>query len=196
MAKTFKGAVSKELGKRLTAEGKEATDKRIGIPREERRRRSATYKKDREVRFDPSDISRMLDDLARATGGGCKSPAEELRIYRHWVPVLVCEYFDQNDTMIALLESVDAIDSGMGSRSRKRWTEEEDNKLIDMAADGASMSMMGFVLDRTPTAIQTRISYLVGIERLSQEVAGKFIGWLNGELVEGEIDGTVSRERK
>lgn len=96
-----------------------------------------------------------------------------------------------SDATKAVLDSVDDVDKGQGKRSRKRWTKEEDEKLIEMAADGESMTMIAFVLDRTPTAVQTRISYLVGIERMSQEIGGHFIGWMDGEHVEAEVSGTV-----
>lgn len=86
------------------------------------------------------------------------------------------------------------MDDQVGERSRKRWTEEEDNLLIEMAvADGTTTVELARVFGRTPGAIQSRITYLVGIERLSSKVAGRFIGTIDGEQAEVEIDGIVSK---
>lgn len=93
----------------------------------------------------------------------------------------------------ALLE-IERHESNVGERSRKRWTSEDDDLLIETAAqDGATIFGMAKEFGRTPSAIASRISHLVGIKRMSAEVAGRFIGTLNGEFVEGDIDGVVSK---
>lgn len=100
---------------------------------------------------------------------------------------------DLKDTM--LLE-IERHESNVGERSRKRWTPEDDELLIETASqDDATIFGMAKQFGRTPGAIQSRISYLVGIKRVSEEIAGRFIGTLNGEFVEGDIDGIVSKGR-
>lgn len=93
-----------------------------------------------------------------------------------------------------LFTEIDRMGDGIGDRGRKRWTYEEDEALIDMAArDDVNIIDLSREFGRTPSAIKTRISHLVGIERITTEVAGRFIGNLNGVFTEGTIDGTVTR---
>ena len=94
-----------------------------------------------------------------------------------------------------LLKELDRMGAGIGERGRKRWTNEEDELLIEMASyDSTTIIDLSKEFGRTPGAIQSRISKLVGIKKLSMEVAGRFIGTLNGELIEGDINGTVSKQ--
>ncbi|MGX8696352.1 MAG: hypothetical protein ACSW8D_08210 [Prevotella sp.] len=197
MAKgTFSKAVKAKANGKLTVEDSKRRDKQAGLPRDKRRADTLKKRLDKKwcPKIEPEFVGEALDALAEALQG--KMPInKELATYRKYIPSFMVEFFDQGELILSLLESVDEVDSGMAKRNRKRWTEEEDEQLIEMAANGSSMTLMGFALDRTPTAVQTRISYLVGIEKLSVDVAGKFIGWLDGELVEGDIDGTVSKRK-
>lgn len=84
-------------------------------------------------------------------------------------------------------------------RDNKRWTEEEDNALVEMAVlfDGNLenlffMAPMWF--GRTPDSVKTRLSYLVGKKRLTVKVEGKFEGDFEGELVKGQISGLVHKK--
>lgn len=86
------------------------------------------------------------------------------------------------------------LTENVGERGRKRWTQQDDELLIEMASqDDTTIIDLSRQFGRTPGAIQSRISKLVGIKKMSVEVAGRFIGTLNGEFVEGNIDGTVSK---
>ena len=77
-------------------------------------------------------------------------------------------------------------------RGNKRWTNEEDETLINLVCEGkTNIHKISTILGRSPGAIQTHISYLVGRKRITQEVAGKFIGFINGITAEAEICGTV-----
>lgn len=58
--------------------------------------------------------------------------------------------------------------------------------------DGESFGYLMF--GRSAGAIATRVSYLVGIKKVSEEVAGKFVGYLDGKHVEGVINGTVRKD--
>lgn len=92
-----------------------------------------------------------------------------------------------------LLTELDRMGEGIGERGRKRWSQEEDELLIEMAArSDVTIIELSREFGRTPGAIQSRITHLVGINRLSKEVAGRFVGSLNGEHVEGDIVGTIT----
>lgn len=100
----------------------------------------------------------------------------------------------QQEVLEKALSELHRMDDQVGERSRKRWTEQEDNLLIEEAAkDNTTTVELARIFGRTPGAIQSRITYLVGIERLSSKVAGRFIGTIDGMQAEVEIDGVVSK---
>lgn len=82
-------------------------------------------------------------------------------------------------------------------RNHKRWTSDEDEMLIESVTRDDFNPDAGFIdiariFGRTPSAIKSRITYLVGVKKISQNVAGKFIGRINGIETEGYIDGVLS----
>ena len=77
---------------------------------------------------------------------------------------------------------------------RKKWRPDEDEMLIELASTGTmSMTDLAQAIGRTPSAISSRLSTLVGIGRVSQEIAGRFTGTMNGQMVSGNISGTLER---
>lgn len=121
-----------------------------------------------------------------------KSAHKEITEYRKLCRQLV-EYQFYYQTLIETLgEEVDRVISGQSCRGGKRWSDDEDEILIDSASRDMPISRISIMLGRTPAAIQTRLSYLVGIKRVSAKVAGRFVGWFNGDQVEGDIDGVVT----
>lgn len=94
----------------------------------------------------------------------------------------------------ALME-LDRYEDGYADQSRKRWTEEEDEALIERAAcDDSTPIQLAQEFGRSPGAITSRISYLVGIKRVSSKVAGRFIGRIDGQEVEADIDGVLTKK--
>lgn len=118
----------------------------------------------------------------------------ELTNYRKLVPVIL-QYVESlaadNDRYVKMLNRF-ADDSK--EKSHKRWTEQEDNLLIEMVCKDESMPILSAALGRTVPAIKTRLTYLVGVKRLSQKVVGKFIGEINGEQTEASLAGTIYKE--
>ena len=79
-------------------------------------------------------------------------------------------------------------------RTGKKWTKEEDEILIEMLCDDdTNLIEIATTLGRSVSAISTRCSVLVGIERTKQNISGKFIGKLNGLVVDGTIDGILTK---
>lgn len=77
-------------------------------------------------------------------------------------------------------------------RSHKKWSSIEDEQLIDAVSKGdSSIIELSCAFGRSPSAIKSRVSYLVGIKRVSSEIAGRFIGTLNGISIEGNIKGQL-----
>ena len=86
--------------------------------------------------------------------------------------------------------------AGKARNNRKRWSAGEDELLIEYVSKNVSIHEISKIFGRTPAAISTRVSELVGINKLSQEIAGKFIGKLNGMDIEAHIDGTLIKNKK
>lgn len=87
------------------------------------------------------------------------------------------------------------LETGTSRNNNKRWTADEDEKLIELVCAGEwSPIEISTTFGRSIPAIKTRVSKLVGLKRLSAEIAGQFIGTIDGEKVEGRIDGKVYKE--
>lgn len=98
----------------------------------------------------------------------------------------VCQIFEAFAEQIA---------SGSYRNSRKRWREEDDETLIDLVCEGKSDVFIANCLGRSVSACKSRVSYLVGIEKMSEKTAGYFIGMLSGEEVNGLIEGQVYKQK-
>lgn len=62
-------------------------------------------------------------------------------------------------------------------KKHTRWTEEDDNKLIELATtEGMSPQLLSNLMERTPGSVQNRLSKLVGVKRDSKPVDGIFKG--------------------
>lgn len=94
------------------------------------------------------------------------------------------------------MKMLDRFTRNIPDRNNKKWSDGEDELLIDMICEEEhSLLELSTIFGRTPTALKSRVSYLVGINKVSSEIAGKFIGTINGEEVCGDIKGTLNRER-
>lgn len=77
-------------------------------------------------------------------------------------------------------------------RANKRWSREEDEEIIDRVYEGKmNIHQLSTIFGRSPGAIKTHISELVGRERLSVAVVGRFIGTIDGVSADSDIRGTV-----
>lgn len=75
----------------------------------------------------------------------------------------------------------------------KRWTPEEESNLIEMVTQpNMTLVELSTMFGRTPSAIQAKLTNLVGLKRVDRKIAGKFVGNLNGEHLEGFIDGIIN----
>jgi len=138
-----------------------------------------------------------FDQLQKALGvegyGSC-STAEQLRIFKKYTPKLLALYRMTHEALCAACKNENRVFEATAERARKRWDPDEDEVLVELASqDDMSMTELAVTMGRTPGAIQSRLSQLVGIGRISQSVAGRFVGTIDGEHVQGFIDGDVQR---
>ena len=123
-----------------------------------------------------------------------KSISHQMKVFRKYVPVLLDLYDMSTQALIASCKQAEELQGSLAERSKKRYTPEEDEAIISTAAEGDTLVAIALAVGRTPTAIQTRISHLVGIGKISQSVAGRFIGTINGSQIDAEIDGVVYKQ--
>lgn len=161
--------------------------------------------------FDPTDINvlllnfkeekKKLDGLQDAIvklSMLCNQPHgtafSQIQQFRKLVPKILNLILFQAKIIDGLEESFDRIVNNMSKNNGKKWTREEDDLLIEIVARGElTIAEIAITFGRTPSAITTRVSYLVGIKRVSEEIAGRFTGYLDGRSVEGFIKGTVRK---
>lgn len=140
-----------------------------------------------------SDPNVIVAEIINALETTC-NPYAQIKLFRNLLRRAGMQITMQNDLIDKLLLENDRATDGIGERGRKRWTQQDDELLIEMAAqEDTTIIDLSKQFGRTPGAIQSRISRLVGIKKLSAEIAGRFIGTLNGEFVEGNIDGIVRK---
>lgn len=134
-----------------------------------------------------------IGKILLAIKGQPENPMKRLKIYDECVPLLleVTENFDAYACRSK--ELLESTWNNQGIRRNKRWTEEEDEELIEFIAHDWGIGVVASLFGRTPSAIASRVSYLVGIERVSQEIAGRFVGTLNGQHIHGMIDGELQK---
>lgn len=78
-------------------------------------------------------------------------------------------------------------------RNGKRWLDDEDILLIERVAAGDSIQKIANTFGRTPLAVSGRVSHLVGIKRITEEIAGRIEGYLNGTEIEGVFVGRIRK---
>lgn len=117
--------------------------------------------------------------------------SKELLTYRKYVPVLLryCEFLDKFSNVT--VKTMQRIESDCEERKYERWTEEEDAALIELICSDRTIIEVSAALGRTVASIKTRVSKLVGIRRISQDVAGRFVGTADGQIVDLQINGTL-----
>ncbi len=121
-----------------------------------------------------------------------KSVAWQLKALRKNAKILLdlCEIY--SEALDDAVEEFERLKGKAGERHRKRWTKEEDEALIELASrDGETPASLSVTFGRTPQAIATHLSELIGIERTQQTVLGQFVGTIGGAHVEGPAVGTV-----
>lgn len=124
-----------------------------------------------------------------------KSIIVELNTFRKYCPILIKELCIITDINKKAVRENEQVISGATKNQNKRWTKEEDNVLIEMACKpDENIQTLSIMFGRTPASVANRITTLVGAKRLSQKVAGRFVGYINGEKTEADIAGTVHKE--
>ena len=116
----------------------------------------------------------------------------ELKIYRKYVPELLKDYIRTIRDNNAHIKVMKRMRTDSEEKKYKKWTDAEDNELIELVCDSElSILDVSVTMGRTVPAIKSRLTKLVGIKRLSQEVAGRFIGTINGNHADCVVDGTI-----
>lgn len=123
------------------------------------------------------------------------NPYQQLLQYKKVLPKLIKMLESDIEDWEMEHRQVERFSEVTYDNSNKRWNKEEDEMLINAVCDGnSSLYEISTRFGRSPSSISTRISYLVGIKRLTTEVAGRFTGTLDGENVSGEIKGILKKQ--
>ena len=138
-----------------------------------------------------TNMQQAFTDLVMLLHGPKKSIPQELKEWRKLGRKLEKALPLMSDLNDALSSQVNQVVENSSLNKYKRWTPEEDELLIESIANGDSVMKVASVFGRTPQAISARVSVLVGIKKVSKEVAGRFLGTINGVETAGAIKGTV-----
>ena len=143
------------------------------------------------------DIQHSVNILAKTIAQPKGNAFSQLQIYRKHIPILIEGMAALTEINKDLVEINDRLTKSMYARNRKPWTQEEDATLIDMVCqEGMTVTQLSMYFGRTPGAISSHISPVVGVSRITQEVAGRFIGYVDGEKMEVHINGTLYKQQE
>lgn len=141
------------------------------------------------------DGKEALKQIERVMLRRPKKMMQELLVYRQYVPTLIKLLAVKSDVDKGVREMNRRYESVEAEKSHKRWLPEEDEKLIDLVCrEDTSIHEISAIFGRTPAAIQRRLTYLVGRSRISQAVAGRFIGTIDGVETVSDIQGVVYKD--
>lgn len=134
-----------------------------------------------------------LYECCHSKGGNM---AQKYKTYEKYVPILLKMYFSFQEMVESQAKQIERYEKAAAARKYARWTDEEDNALVEMVVqEGIGIHELSTMFGRSPASISTRLTKLVGIGRISQDIVGKFVGTLNGEDVSGVINGTLTKAR-
>lgn len=121
-----------------------------------------------------------------------KSIIEELKIFRTYTRKLL-RYIEEREKLLEwALKQNERFENDCDDKKYQRWTNEEDEMLIELVCDETkSLLELSTIMGRTVPAIKTRITKLVGVKRISQNIAGRFFGTIDGEEKEVNLNGTL-----
>jgi hypothetical protein len=125
-----------------------------------------------------------------ATHGG--NIHQRLTRYRKYTEIMISLLVTQTELIESLLMNQEHLLRGKASQSGRRWTQEQDEALIERACQPeSSMMTLALTFNRTPGAIASRLTYLVGVSKVSRHVVGRITGYLDGVQVDGAFDGEI-----
>jgi hypothetical protein len=141
-------------------------------------------------------VEKAILELGRVISQPQKASIHKrLQAYAKTVPILVRMIGNQQELIHALLRENETLKGGTPTAHRRRWSDEEDQALIDEATkEDTSMITLALGFNRTPAAVSSRLTYLVGIHRISEHVVAHITGYLNGNEVEGDFIGDLVRK--
>lgn len=124
-----------------------------------------------------------------------RSIVAEVKIYRKYVPKLLEAYWGQCEAAKMAVQGNKRFMTDCADKKNRRWTPQEDNLLIDLVcSEGKSIMEIAVEMGRSVSAIKTRVSTLVGRKRITQKIAGRFLGEIDGEQYNAIIDGVLYKE--
>lgn len=117
-----------------------------------------------------------------------RNPIKRLRLYEQHAHLLIDVILDQQQTT-KVLNSMLLMET---PNERQRWTDLEDELLVNSRAENEPMHIIAGALGRTPSACATRLSILTGIPR-SEIVEAYIEGTLESEPVQGLFEGKIRK---
>lgn len=124
-----------------------------------------------------------------------KNPIQELKEWRKIGKNMLVYMKMQAKLNKNMLKQQQRLVTMKSDRSGKKWTPEEDEVLIELICDDEfTLLDVSKTLGRSISAIQTRCSFLTGVENTKKKIQGKFQGKLNGLVIDGTIDGLLIKK--
>lgn len=145
--------------------------------------------------FEREELLDAFTKLGNTIAKRPKSIIVEVNTYRRYLPIILDAYIRMCEAVRKTNMVYDRATDIQYARGNKRWTSDEDNELIEQVCrEDINIHKLSAIFGRSPGAIKTHISELVGRKKISQEIAGRFIGMIDGELTDAKINGTIYKD--
>lgn len=123
------------------------------------------------------------------------SPYAQLQGFKKYVPKLIDTIFFHEAVADYSFEQIDRLMNGIDVNKNKKWEKEDEEALIEMVCKDINDVEIAVKFGRSVPAIKTKVSQLVGIGRIDQKIAGRFIGRVNGVETDAMLDGIVYKSK-
>lgn len=159
------------------------------------RKRSTATKRKRYMEFNPDCKRKFFDAMGRwenyKSNKRSMSPFQAVQLLEGIIKDMLEYNLKMQESGRILVEELLDYESGDVFPNRnKRWDDDDDEFLIQHAASGDDVMELARALGRTPAAIATRLSTLIGIPR--SEFVEKYLdGELDGEEIRGLFKGKM-----
>ena len=142
------------------------------------------------------DVRKAAYELTRLNAGQSrKNFHQKLKDYQRYSEELLKAHGVQSEVLAAAQKTIHELEAGMAENAGRRWSKEADEALVEMASrdDGHTVVTLAGMFGRSPGAVASRLSDLVGMRRITGEQYLRLSGQLNGKEVDGVFVGTAER---
>ncbi len=123
-----------------------------------------------------------------------ESPFKREQQWRTLSETLVHYASEAGQLIQALSAILDSHEKGDTPLANKKWSSSDEEFIVEQRAEGNSLKNIAAVVGRSPFAVATKLSSLVGVPRNELLIEGYLKGDMEGEAIEGRFEGKLIKK--